>query len=213
MKHICGGKHLICVFLDFEKAFDSVKYSTLLTNIFKIGINGKYFRLIKDWYTNTRSVVKVDNKCSQSFPVYRDVKQGSVLLPTLFIAVIDSLLSYLVSFGQGLTILDLNVGSSAYADDVRAACSSIDGTQTQCKLITSFCDANNLKLNASKTKLVQFTSGKASVSTHDIAGQTIHTQPEVKCLGVWWRYNLSPCCDLAWPNTQRSTHCTNSEPD
>ena len=23
-------------------------------------------------------------------------------------------------------------------------------------------------------------------------GQTIHTQPEVKCLGVWWRYDLSP---------------------
>ena len=75
---------------------------------------------------------------------------------------------------------------------MRAACSSIDGTQTQSKLIASFCDANNLKLNVSRTELVQFTSGRASVSTHDIAGQTIHTQPEVKCLGVWWHYDLSP---------------------
>ena len=124
--------------------------------------------------------------------MYRGVKQGSVLSLILFIAVIDSLLSYLVSSGQGLTILGLNIGSSAHAEDMRAACSSINGTQTQGKLIASFCDANNLKLNASKTELVQFTSGRASVSTHDIAGQTIHTQPEVKCLGVWWRYDLSP---------------------
>ena len=124
--------------------------------------------------------------------LYRGVKQGSVLSPTLFIAVIDSLLSYLVSSGQGLTILGLNVGNCAHADDVRAACSSIDGTQTQGKLIASFCDANNLKLNASKTELVQFTSGRAFVSTHDIVSQTIYTQPEVKCLGVWWRYDLFP---------------------
>ena len=109
LKHIREGDTPYLCFFDLEKAFDSVEYSTLLTNIFKIGINGKYFHLIKDWYTNTRSVVKVNNKCSQSFPVYRGVKQGSVLSPTLFIAVIDSLLSYLVSSGQGLTILGLNV--------------------------------------------------------------------------------------------------------
>ena len=64
-------------------------------------------------------MVKVNSGLIQ---VNRGVKQGSVLSPTLFIAVIDSLLSFLESSGQGLTLLGLNVGCSAHADDVRAAC-------------------------------------------------------------------------------------------
>ena len=193
LKHIREGDTPYLCFFDLEKAFDSVEYSTLLTNIFNLGINGKCFRLIKDWYTDTRSIVRVNNQCSQSFPIHRGVKQGSVLSPLLFIVVIDSLLSYLASSGLGLKVSGLNVGFSAHADDVRAASNSIIDTQTQGKLIASFCSANNLKLNVSnKTELVQFTSGRVTASTHNIAGQTIHTQPEAKCLGVWWRYNLSP---------------------
>ena len=69
--------------------------------LFRLGVNGKCWRLIKDWYSNTRSVVRVNNQLSESFPVKRSVKQGSVLSPTLFIAVMDSLLSFLESSGQG----------------------------------------------------------------------------------------------------------------
>ena len=135
--------------------------------------------------------MRVNNQCSQCFPIRHGVKQGSVLSPSLFIVVIDSLLSYLASSSLGLKVSGLNVGYSAHADDVRAASNSIIDTLTQGKLIASFCSANNLKLNANKTELVQFTSGRVTASTHNIAGQTIHTQPEAKCLGVWWRCNLS----------------------
>ena len=121
LKHIREGDTPYLCFFDLEKAFDSVEYSTLLSHIFKLGINGKCWRLIKDWYYDTSSVVKVNNKCSDSFPVKCGVKQGSVLSPTLFIAVMDSLLSFLESSGQGLTMLGLNVGNTAHADDVRAA--------------------------------------------------------------------------------------------
>ena len=48
----------------------------------------------------TSSVVNVNNKCSDSFPVKRGVKQGSVLSPTLFIAVMDSLLRFFESSGH-----------------------------------------------------------------------------------------------------------------
>ena len=59
---------------------DSVEYPTLLSHIFRSGINGKCW---KDWYTDTSSVVEVNNKCSDSFPVTR-VKQGLILSPTLY---------------------------------------------------------------------------------------------------------------------------------
>lgn len=81
------------------------------------------------------------------------------------------------SSGQGLTILDLDVGSCAHADDVRATSSSIDGTQTQGRMIASFCDARNLKLNANKTELVQFTY--CLILWHCWSGCTYTTWSEV----------------------------------
>ena len=175
-----------------EKAFDSVEYFTLLSHIFKLGVNGKCWRLIRDWYTDTYSVVKVNNKCSESFPVNRGVKQGSVLSPTLFIAVMDSLLSFLESSGQGLTLCGLNVGNSAHADDVRAASISVTAAQTQGYLIDAFCKANSLKLNADKTELIMLTKGRYNESTCEMLGRDIQTQTDAKCLGVWWHYDLSP---------------------
>ena len=62
--------------------------------------------------------MKVNDKCSDSFLVNRGVKQGSVLSPTLFIAVMDSLLSFLESSGQRLNLVGLHVGSSAHSDDI-----------------------------------------------------------------------------------------------
>ena len=191
MKHIRDGDTPYLLF-DLEKAFDSVEYPTLLSHIFKLGVNGKCWRLIKNWYTDTSSVVKVNKSCSDSFPVHRGVKQGSVLSSTLFIAVMDSLLSYLESSGQGLTLLGLNVGNSAHADDVRAASISMSAAQMQGSLINAFCKANSLKLNTDKTELVAMTKWKYSEHTHEIVGQDVISQTDAKCLGVWWRYDLSP---------------------
>ena len=71
-----------------------------------------------------------------------------------------------------------------HADDIRAASITIDAAQIQGNLVDSFTTANHLKLNANKTKLVQFTSGKHTSLTHEIAGQEVQTQAEAKCLGV-----------------------------
>ena len=170
-----------------EKAFDFVEYSILLYHTYKLGVNGKCWHLIKEWYSNTSSVVRVNDRRSESFTVKRGVKQGSVLSPTLFIAVTDSLLSFLESSGQGLAISGLNMGNSAHADDIRAASISIDAAQIQGELSDSFSTANSLKLKANNTELIQFTSGKHTSHTHEIAGQNIQTQ--VEFLGVWWRYD------------------------
>ena len=115
-----------------------------------------------------------------------------MLFPTHFIAVIDSVLTFLQSSKQGLTINSLDVGCYAHADDVRAASISIDPAQIQWNLVDSFCATNSLKLNTSKTELIQFTSGTFTSCSHKIVGQSIQTQMASKCLGVWWKYNLFP---------------------
>jgi len=47
-----GGKPYLCLF-DIEKAFDSVEIPILLQGLYELGVNGKYWRLIKEWYTGS----------------------------------------------------------------------------------------------------------------------------------------------------------------
>ena len=85
-----GGQPYLCLF-DIEKAFDSVELPILLQHMYDIGINGKFWRLIKNWYTSSTSCVRVHNELSEPFSVERRVKQGSLLSPTLFWTVMDHL--------------------------------------------------------------------------------------------------------------------------
>ena len=186
-----GDHPTLCCF-DLEKAFDSIEYLVLLEHLFKLGINGKCWRLLHNWYSNSRNVVRFDCHLSQSFPVCRGVKQGSILSPTIFIIVIDSLLRSLNASHQGLSRLGLDVGSSAHADDIRVVSNSTDAVSRLGSCVNSFCSANSLKLNASKTEAVSFSKGCPLDTTLQVASDTIHSQLQIKCLGVWWQHDLSP---------------------
>ena len=43
-----GGRVYICLY-DLQKAFDSVEICVLLDQLHKAGINGKVWRLLKEW--------------------------------------------------------------------------------------------------------------------------------------------------------------------
>ena len=87
--HIQHGSSVYQCFYDLEKAFDLVEYSILLAHLFKAGINGKGWRLVKSFYSNPRCGVRVNGQLTN---VQRGVRQGSVLSPMLFLIVMDSLL-------------------------------------------------------------------------------------------------------------------------
>ena len=115
-----GGHPYLCLF-DLEKAFDSVKLPVLLKSLFQVGINGKCWRLLNDWYLNAQSRVYVNGSLSRPLSINRGVKQGSILSPLLFIIVIDPLLKKLRNINAGLSVNGTYVGAAAHADDLRTA--------------------------------------------------------------------------------------------
>jgi len=68
-----------------------VEYPVFLDRLFDAGINGKMWRLLKNWYEDDSCQVKLDGRLSGRYSVERGVKQGSVLSPTLFLFVMDPL--------------------------------------------------------------------------------------------------------------------------
>ena len=84
--------------------------------------------------------------------------------------------------------LGLEVGSTAHADDIRAASCSVDGIQLLGQLlgqcVYTFACANSLKLNSEKTELVHFSRHHFIPTIIDIAGDSIPSQPKAKCVGM-----------------------------
>ena len=75
------NKDVYQLFIDFEKAYDSIKRESLYDILIKFGI--LKFRLIKTSLDGTQSKVRIGIYMSSSFPIEKGVKQGDALSPLL----------------------------------------------------------------------------------------------------------------------------------
>ena len=72
------------LFIDFKKAYDSVRREALYNILIEFGITKKLVRLIKMCLTETYSRVRVGKNLSEMFPIRNALKQGDALSPLLF---------------------------------------------------------------------------------------------------------------------------------
>ena len=88
------GKEIGAVFLDLQKAFESVPHKSLIEKLQQTGISDYIISWISDYLTSREQKVVVDGKSSQFSPVISRVPQGSVLGPLLFLVYVDDLLLF-----------------------------------------------------------------------------------------------------------------------
>ena len=115
--------------------------------------------------------------------VKRGVKQGSVLSPTLFLTVMDSLLK---QESYGLSVCGTYVGAAVHADDLRTSASSKDAVTKQANIISKFAKDTCLKLNVSTLEVLRISHQPKGPEMLNIADVPITTTPTAKCLGVLW---------------------------
>ena len=72
------------LFIDFKKAYDSVRREVFYNIHFELGIPMKLVRLIKMCLNEMYSTVQVGKNLSDMFPIRNALKQGDALPPLLF---------------------------------------------------------------------------------------------------------------------------------
>jgi len=103
-------------FVDFRKAFDSVRHCKLLETLQKDGVSGKFAGAIKAMYNSLLSCVRVKNEYTDFFECLNGVRQGC-----LFCLFINQLAEYIQSADKhGVQMLSglIELFILLFADDV-----------------------------------------------------------------------------------------------
>ena len=145
---------LYLVFVDYEKAFDSIDRETLWKIMKAYGIPDKFIALVKAFYRNSRAAVLHGDGMSEWFEIKSGVKQGCVMSGFLFLLVIDWIMRRTVDgLRTGIrwrmmeTLEDLD-----YADDIVLLTETWRHAQQKLERLSTNGLRTGLKINKKKTE-------------------------------------------------------------
>ena len=86
VKKIChkNNSRIYSCFVDFKKAFDSVPHDILLKKTNNLGVEGKFFNIVRHIYTTDKACITLGNSRSNLFDLSLGVRQGCILSMLLF---------------------------------------------------------------------------------------------------------------------------------
>ena len=91
IKCLEDGDHIVGVFLDFSKAFDTVDHSILLKKLHYYGVRDNAYDWFNSYLNNRKQYVSYNDVTSSMKSIKCGVPQGSILGPIIFLIYINDL--------------------------------------------------------------------------------------------------------------------------
>ena len=187
-KDMASKKHVVSVYIDVSKAFDSCDHRIIINKLKRTGLDNTGIQLMQSYLMNRKQIVIVNGIVGGYFVINIGVGQGTVLGPTLF----------------KIYIMDLHLHTSMFcvkfADDsnFETAGDIKEEVETMCNLelekISNWFKDNRLTLHPDKSKYLIHTKDKTialNIGGRPIQRNGYELQEEgVKMLGVVVDENL-----------------------
>ena len=171
---------LYLVFVDYEKAFDSISRETLWEIMKAYGIPDKFIVMVKAFYRNSRMSVQHGSKKSEWFEVKSGVKQGCVMSGFLFLLIVDWIMRRTLSEGKSgirWRLLD-SLEDLEYADDIVLLAETWKHAQEKLNKLNMYGLQTGLRINTNKTESMRINAKRVTpftVNEKDIKDTNIFT--------------------------------------
>lgn len=180
--------HIIGVFLDFSKAFDTINHDILIYKLRHYGIRGKALNWFQDYLTNRKQFVSIKGRDSRQKLITCGVPQGSLLGPLLFILYINDL----PNSSQALSFICFADDTNLFLTD-RDPHNLVNTINLELTHVQSWIFANKLSLNIDKTHYMLFSNTLTELPNNvNIHNTELKKVDNTKFLG------LSIDSDLSW---------------
>ncbi|CAH1967304.1 unnamed protein product [Acanthoscelides obtectus] len=149
--YIHDGNIVLSVFIDLQRAFETIDRKRLIQKLQTYGITDSALKWFMNYLKDRCHVTKINNVASNSIDSEIGVPQGSVLGPLLFLLYINDLNRVLVN-----TFLSLFADDTllyVYGKDFRQV---VDSINSILEILYNWLCVNRLKLNVEKTKYMVF---------------------------------------------------------
>ena len=182
---------MYAVFVDFKKAFDTVRRDLMIDRCKQLGVHGQFLTSLLLLYDKVKQRVVVNGVVGEPFATHVGTKQGSELSPLLFGLFIDMLheLIRLRVPGAGPVLGSIRVSDLIYADDV-VLIAMDDPAQAQRLLdcLDLFCAIFGMEVNTDprKTCVVVFRDprARAPVDMLTFRGEVVPFRDNYDYLGL-----------------------------
>ena len=112
------GETVYTAFLDIKKAFDHVWVEGLIFKLYKLGIDSKVLRLIRECYSHFQCAAFIGGESARWFLTGRGVHQGGPLSMMLYVIYVNDLLKELQLSMYGIEMFGIDLTCPSYADDM-----------------------------------------------------------------------------------------------
>ena len=189
------GHSTTAVFIDMQKAFDTVPHEALFEKVRRAGITGKVLRIIKNIYNSSK--VQVDGPAqSYTSDIERGVRQGCPMSPILFDIFINDLLIGTERYGvrvPGVPRLHLDkVPGLMFADDLVCLSPNRSRMRSLLRHVVNWVDTWEMKINVRKCGTMVFfgSDQRNAAAQFHIKGEPVPIVEEYCYLGFMFNRTL-----------------------
>ena len=175
---------LYLAFVDYKKAFDSVKHRKLWRLLRRMGVCATTVRTMKSLYSSQTAAVKVEGELSDWFDVSKGVRQGCLVSPLMYNLYSEEVLRKSADDMSwiGIRISGRQINNLRYADDIVLIATSKEELQRLLDKLNQVSGNYGMRINTKKTKVMAATRN-GEILNISVSGKRLEQVDCFKYLG------------------------------